>query len=139
MEDALRARERELQAALQERERISQELHDGILQSLFGVGLNLEVTKSLMPQKTRKTAGGSLDKSIDQLNRVMREIRNFIAGLGPDLIEGKGLQTALQAMLTSLTENQAYTCAPRGRGACREGGIDGTVPPSFPCHSRSGE
>jgi signal transduction histidine kinase len=59
-----------------------------------------------MPQKTRKTASGSLDKSIDQLNRVMREIRNFIARLGPDPIEGKGLQTALQSMLTSLTENQ---------------------------------
>jgi PAS domain S-box-containing protein len=95
MEDALRARER-----------ISQDLHDGILQSLFGVGLNLEVTKSLMSQKIRKTAGGSLDKSIDQLNCVMREIRNFIAGLGPDPIEGKDLSTALQSMLTSLTENQ---------------------------------
>ena len=106
MEDALRLRERELQIALQERERISQDLHDGILQSLFGVGLNLEVTKSLMSAKTRKTAGGSLDKSIDQLNRVMREIRNFIAGLGPDPIEGKDLSAALQSMLTSLTENQ---------------------------------
>ncbi|TKB91865.1 MAG: PAS domain S-box protein [Nitrospira sp.] len=106
MEDALRARERELQSALQERERISQDLHDGILQSLFGVGLNLEVTKSLMPQKTRKTAGGSLDKSIDQLNRVMREIRNFIAGLDSELFEGKDLPAALKHLLESLTENQ---------------------------------
>jgi PAS domain S-box-containing protein len=106
MEDALRTRECELQTALQERERISQDLHDGILQSLFAVGLNLEATKSLMAPKTRKTAGGSLDKSIDQLNRVMREIRNFIAGLGPDPIEGKDLQAAVQSMLTSLTEDQ---------------------------------
>ena len=106
MEDALRARERELQTALQERERISQDLHDGILQSLFAVGLNLEVTKSLITPKTCKTAGGSLNKSIDQLNRVMREIRNFIAGLGPDPIEGKDLSAALQSMLTSLMENQ---------------------------------
>ena len=103
---ALRTRESELQTALQERERISQDLHDGILQSLFGVGLNLEVTKSLMAPKIRKTVGGSLDKSIDQLNRVMREIRNFIAGLGPDPFEGKDLSTAVQSMLTSLMENQ---------------------------------
>ena len=106
MENALRTRERELQAALKERERISQDLHDGILQSLFAVGLNLEVVKSLMPPKTRKTSGASLDKAIDQLNRVLREIRNFIARLGPDPIEGKDLSTAVQSMLTSLTENQ---------------------------------
>ncbi|THI90319.1 MAG: PAS domain S-box protein [Nitrospira sp. CG24A] len=106
MEDALRTRERELRAALQEREQISQDLHDGILQSLFAVGLNLEVAKSLMPPRIRKTSGAALNKSIDQLNRVMREIRNFIAGLGPDPIEGKDLQAAVQSMLISLTENQ---------------------------------
>jgi PAS domain S-box-containing protein len=106
MEEALRQRERDLRAAIDERTRISQDLHDGILQSLFAVGLNLEVTKSSMPPKTRKTAGGSLNKSIDQLNRVMREIRNFIAGLGPEPIEGKDLSTSLQSMLTSLTAEQ---------------------------------
>ena len=107
MEDALRMRERELQAALQERERISQDLHDGILQSLFAVGLNLEVAKSFMPPRTRKTSGASLDKAIDQLNRVLREIRNFIARLDLDLFEGKDLPTALQCALKSLGENQA--------------------------------
>jgi PAS domain S-box-containing protein len=107
MEDALRKRERELQAALQERERISQDLHDGILQSLFAVGLNLEVAKSLMLPKARKTSGASLDNAIDQLNRVMREIRSFIARLDLDLFEGKDLPTALRHALRSLTENQA--------------------------------
>jgi PAS domain S-box-containing protein len=106
MEEMLRQRERDLRAALDERERISQDLHDGILQSLFAVGLNLEVTKSLMPPKTRKASGASLNKAIDQLNLVMREVRNFIAGLDPEPIEGKDLSTALQSMLTSLTENQ---------------------------------
>jgi PAS domain S-box-containing protein len=107
MEESLRQRERELQIALQGREQISQDLHDGILQSLFAVGLNLEVAKSLMPPKTRKASGASLNKAINQLNGVMREIRNFIAELGPDLLEGKDLQAALQSMLISLTENQS--------------------------------
>ncbi len=43
MEESLRQRERDLQIALQDRERISQDLHDGVLQSLFAVGLTLEV------------------------------------------------------------------------------------------------
>ena len=69
---------------MEERERISQDLHDGILQSLFAVGLALETGKSMMSPRNRKMSGPPLDQAIDQLNRVMREIRNFIAGLGSD-------------------------------------------------------
>ncbi|MDN5942485.1 MAG: PAS domain S-box protein, partial [Nitrospira sp.] len=106
-EEVLRQRERDLRAAVEERERISQDLHDGILQSLFAVGLALEASKSKMSSRARKTSGVPLDQAIDQLNRVMREIRNFIAELDSDLLEGKDLPTALQYMLKSLTENQA--------------------------------
>lgn len=105
MEEALRQRERDLRAAIEERERISQDLHDGILQSLFAVGLTLETSKSMMSPGSRKTAGPPLDQAIDQLNRVMHEIRNFIAGLGSDLLHGKDLPTALQHMLDSMTQN----------------------------------
>jgi PAS domain S-box-containing protein len=107
MEKALRQRERDLRAAIEERERISQDLHDGILQSLFAVGLSLETTKLMMSSRARKTSGPPLDQAIDQLNRVMHEIRNFIAGLGSDLLRGGDLPMALQHMLASLTENQA--------------------------------
>jgi PAS domain S-box-containing protein len=107
MEEALRQRERDLRAAVEERERISEDLHDGILQSLFAVGLTLEATKSMMSPRNRKASGPPLDQAIDQLNRVMHEIRNFIAGLGSDLLQGKDLTTALQHMLKSLTQNQA--------------------------------
>jgi PAS domain S-box-containing protein len=107
MEKALRQRERDLRAAIEERERISQDLHDGILQSLFAIGLTLETTKLMMSPKKRKMSGPAIDQAIDQLNRVMHEIRNFIAGLGSDLLQGGDLPMALQHMLASLTENQA--------------------------------
>jgi PAS domain S-box-containing protein len=107
VEETLRQRERALRAAIEERERISQDLHDGILQSLFAVGLTLEASKSTMIPTARKTSDPPLDQAIGQLNRVMHEIRNFIAGLGSDLLQGKDLPAALQHMLTSLTQNQA--------------------------------
>ena len=105
IEETLRQRERDLRAAIEERERISQDLHDGILQSLFAVGLSLETTKSMMSLKERKTSGPALDQAIDQLNRLMHEVRNFIAGLGSDLLQGKDLPTALHHMLETLTKH----------------------------------
>ncbi|MDP1945990.1 MAG: PAS domain S-box protein [Nitrospirota bacterium] len=107
MEETLRQRERDLHAAIEERERISQDLHDGILQSLFAVGLSLETTKSMMSLKERKTSGPALAQAIDQLNRLMHEVRNFIAGLGSDLLQGKDLPTALHHMLETLTKSHS--------------------------------
>jgi PAS domain S-box-containing protein len=107
IEETLRQRERDLQAALQERERISQDLHDGILQSLFAVGLALETAKLTMAPRNLKTSRASLNQAIDQLNGVMHEIRNFIAGLGSDLLQGKNFPAVLKQMLASLTEHQA--------------------------------
>ena len=107
IEETLRQRERDLQAALQERERISQDLHDGILQSLFAVGLALESAKLTMSPRNLKRSKASLNQAIDQLNDVMREIRNFIAGLGSDLLLGKNLPAMLKQMLAMLTEHQA--------------------------------
>ena len=106
-EGVLHQRERDLQAALQERERISQDLHDGILQSLFAIGLALESAKLTMAPRSFKTSRSSLNQAIDQLNEVMREIRNFIAGLGSDLLQGKNFPAVLKQMLASLTEHQA--------------------------------
>jgi signal transduction histidine kinase len=77
------------------------------LQSLFAVGLTLETAKSMMSPRNRNTSGPPIDQAIDQLNRVMQEIRNFIAGLGSDLLNGTDLPTALQHMVGLLTQHHA--------------------------------
>jgi signal transduction histidine kinase len=61
----------------------------------------------MMSPRNRQTLSPSIDQVIDQLNRVMHEIRNFIAGLGSDLLKEKDLSTALQYMLESLTQHHA--------------------------------
>ena len=105
VEEALRQREQDLQRALAERERISEELHDGLLQSLYGVGLGLETCKSLM-KRDSKRAMQTLEQSVRQLNAVMREVRNFIAGLESELLQGGDLSRALQTVVQSLASPQ---------------------------------
>ncbi len=68
-----------------ERERIAMDLHDGIIQSIFGVGLGLEIAA----EEARGTPAEALiEKSIDQLNDVIRDIRGYIFELRPMSYEG---------------------------------------------------
>ncbi|MBK9306807.1 MAG: PAS domain S-box protein [Nitrospira sp.] len=113
MEEMLLQRERDLSAALQERERISQDLHDGILQSLYAVGLGLEGCKPMIKQQPEPVAAkfmSTLDQTIGQLNHVMGEVRNFIAGLESEIIQGGDFPTALRTMVQTMSGASSMTC-----------------------------
>jgi len=73
-------------AVLQERERIGQDLHDGIIQALYGVGLSLEDLGELMTDDPREAAD-RVERAIDSIHTAIRDIRNFIFGLRPELLE----------------------------------------------------
>lgn len=66
--------------ALVERERISQDLHDNILQSLYAVGMQLEAGKLLAGKAPRKSKQ-HVTQAIRQLNHLVLEVRQFITGL----------------------------------------------------------
>jgi PAS domain S-box-containing protein len=71
--------------ARNERERIAMDLHDGIIQSIFGVGLGLEIAAD----EARGTGAEPLiEKAIDQLNDVIRDIRAYIFELRPMAYDG---------------------------------------------------
>jgi signal transduction histidine kinase len=110
IEEALRQRERDLRAALEERERISQDLHDGILQSLYAVGLGLEACKPLMTHRHYKKAVTTMTEAIRQLNYVMSEVRNFIAGLESHVLQGSTFPVALQEMVDTLAATHPLRC-----------------------------
>ncbi len=116
MEEMLLQRERDLSAALQERERISQDLHDGILQSLYAVGLGLEGCKPLLKEQPERVATKlmtTLDQTIGQLNHVMGEVRNFIAGLESHVIQGGDFLTALRTMVQTMSSSSRVKCRVR--------------------------
>lgn len=109
-EEALRQRERDLRAAIAERERISQDLHDGILQSLYAIGLGLESCKPLLEQQQPQQALAVMEQAIGQLNHVMAEVRNFIAGLESRVLHGGDLASALQSIVQTWAASLPMNC-----------------------------
>jgi signal transduction histidine kinase len=73
-------------AVVDERLRISRDLHDGIIQSIYAVSLTLEDVADLVATDPDE-AVGQIDRSIDRLHTTIRDIRSFITGLGtgPDV------------------------------------------------------
>lgn len=89
---------------LQERERIGMELHDGTIQAIYGVGLKLE--DCIQRVKTEPdTVEGELDQAIEGLNRVIREIRNYIFDLRPMHLQRGDLASALGELLREMRVN----------------------------------
>jgi len=77
---------------LDERERIAKELHDGVIQSLFAVGMNLQAVAALSgdPETAHR-----LEAAVDDVDRAIRDLRNYIFGLRPGILADRQLDQAL--------------------------------------------
>lgn len=87
-------------AVLEERERIGMDLHDGIIQSIYGVGLALEyayLSAEESPVSTRE----KIENSIEGLNATIRDIRAYVADLRPhQLRDEQPLQQGIERLVT---------------------------------------
>jgi two-component system, NarL family, sensor histidine kinase DevS len=84
-------------AVAEERDRIGRDLHDGIIQSLYAVGLSLEDVPELMTEEPDE-AVGRVDGAIEAINLAIRDIRNFIYGLRPEAVDGTQVLAGLAAL-----------------------------------------
>ena len=84
-------------AVTEERDRIGRDLHDGIIQALYGVGLSLEDVLELMTEKPDEAAE-RVDAAIESINLSIRDIRNFIYGLQPEAVDGSEFVAGLAAV-----------------------------------------
>jgi signal transduction histidine kinase len=67
-------------SVLEERQRIRMDLHDGVMQSLYGVGLLLEDVAERVESEPAK-AKDQLWHSIDRLNAAIADLRGYVLGL----------------------------------------------------------
>jgi signal transduction histidine kinase len=80
---------------MDERERIAKELHDGAIQSLFAVGMGLQST-ALMTTSPEQAV--RIEGAVGELDRVIRDLRNYIFGLRPGILADRQLDQALRAL-----------------------------------------
>jgi len=91
-------------AIIDERDRIGRDLHDGIMQGIYAVALSLEDVPDLMVENPTDAAA-RIDRAIDRLNLAIRDLRNFIQGLGSEVTADSGLVVGLATLADELRLN----------------------------------
>ena len=102
-------------SVLDERERIGRELHDGVIQSLFSVGMGLQATavRSRDPEVESR-----IEAAVAEIDRAIRDLRNYIFGLRPGILADRQLEQALEDLAREFGEKSGVTTVTD---------IDGTV------------
>jgi two-component system, NarL family, sensor histidine kinase DevS len=128
IENGLLHRKSQRLAVLEERERIGMDLHDGIIQSIYAVGLMLE-DGLLELDKHPDSTHQKLDQAIAGLNEVIRDIRSYIVDLRPRRLAYENLAAGVQLLVrdfrsqsaatvvTEISEEAARACPPGASNA----------------------
>jgi signal transduction histidine kinase len=91
-------------AIVDERDRISRDLHDSVIQAIYAQTLALDDALDTLREEPDEAAN-RVDAAIDALHGVIRDIRNFIFGLRPIMLESGSLADGLRQLATELHRN----------------------------------
>jgi signal transduction histidine kinase len=101
--EGIRERSEEL-AVLEERDRIAKDLHDGVIQSIYSVGLSLQGTTGLA-HRDPDAVVKRIDQAIRTLDDVVRDVRSYIFALEPKSVEERGFRAAVNELAKDLEVN----------------------------------
>ena len=91
-------------AVLEERDRIGMDLHDGIIQSIYAVGLTLEHARLLITENPTQTTN-RIEQAINDLNHTIRDIRAYILDLRPRQLKDENLIQGIQRLVAEFRAN----------------------------------
>jgi two-component system, NarL family, sensor histidine kinase DevS len=80
---------------LEERERIAKELHDGVIQALFAVGMGLQGAAASVMDRDLATR---LENAVEDIDHTIRDLRNYIFGLRPGILADRQLGQAIDEL-----------------------------------------
>jgi len=109
----------------QERARLSRDLHDGISQWLVSIKLQIEagIIRMRGNEEQRDKAFASFERTAEELNGVLGEVRRISHGLRPALLDDLGLAAALEHLADEFAQHSGMPVA-----FSVEGGVDGLPP-----------
>jgi signal transduction histidine kinase len=91
-------------AVLEERQRFGMDLHDGVIQSIYAVGLMLENVQRRV-QDDPAAARQGISEAIVSLNTAIRDIRNYILDLRPQHFQGRNIIQGIEELARALRAN----------------------------------
>jgi signal transduction histidine kinase len=101
--DSARLHERARQAAvLEERQRLSRELHDSVTQALYGISLYAEAAGRALASGDTRPVAANLREIGDTTQEALGEMRLLLFELRPPLLQQNGLAAALRARLQAV-------------------------------------
>jgi PAS domain S-box-containing protein len=95
---ALQRSEQMLRWTLDQQERLALDLHDGSIQSLYGIGLGLEYMLQLLGNDHEEISA-RLKEARDGMNSVIDQLRNFLVNAHPDFVLPMDLEGAMESLV----------------------------------------
>lgn len=121
IENAQLYKENQQLAILRERDRIGMDLHDGIIQSLYAIGLLLDDARHRLATDPDR-ARSALTTAIGGLNNTIQDIRNYISDLRPHRFQGRNVRQGLEQLAQELRTDTLFVVQlkvdPQAAAAC---------------------
>jgi signal transduction histidine kinase len=92
-------------ALVADRERIARDLHDTVIQQLFGVGLELQ---AVVPTVEPDTAKARITEAVGTLDDIIRQVRTTIFALAPPPSAAGGLRSQILAVCADAARSLGF-------------------------------